>query len=321
MRISITAILLFLGLIQSTSADAQAARSIRLIVPFAAGGTSDVMARLIATPLGSTLGQPVIVENRPGATGAIATDQVSRAEPDGLTLLFTNVGPSAIAPATSKSSTYDPNRDVTAISLVARSPLLLVTNPGLNVKDLQGLVNLAKSAPGRIEYSSAGVGSFGHLSTELFAQAAGIRLLHVPYQGQAPAVNSVVSGEVKMSLTSPSSAMFELVRAGRLRMMGMSYLEASTLAPEVVPIANTLPNFEAQFWFGIVGPPKMSGAIVERLNDGIRKVLSDRALAQRIEGLGADVATSSPQEFQQLLSTEAVRWRKVVRATNLQTAD
>lgn len=299
----------------------QSGRAIRLIVPYPPGGTADVLARTVATPLAPLLGQPVVIENRPGAAGAIGATLVSRAEPDGHTLLFTNVGPSAIAPAMSKSAAYDPVRDFTAISLVARSPLVLVTHPAAEIKDLQGLIGLAKANPGRVEYSSAGVGSFGHLATELFAQAAGIRLLHVPYQGQAPAVVAVVSGDVKMSLTSPSKAMFEMIRADKLRLIGVSSRKPSPLAPGATPIADVLPNFEAQFWFGIVAPAKTSDAMVEKLHDGIEKVLSDPTLAQRFEALGSEVATGPAQQFQKLLSTEAERWRKVVRAANIQTTD
>jgi tripartite-type tricarboxylate transporter receptor subunit TctC len=299
----------------------QSGRPIRLIVPYPPGGTADVLARTVATPLASILNESVIVENRPGAAGAIGATYVSRAEPDGNTLLFTNVGPSAIAPAMSKSPTYDPVRDFSAVSLVARSPLLLVVNAALEAKDLQGLISLAKANPGRIEYSSAGVGSFGHISTELFAQAAGISLLHVPYQGQAPSVNAVVSGDVKLSLTSPSKAMFEMIRAGRVRLIGVSSREPSPLAPGATPIASVVPNFEAQFWFGVVAPAKTSEAAVQRLNGGIGKVLADPALAQRFEALGSEVATGSAQEFQQLMSAEAQRWRGVVRAANIQTTD
>jgi tripartite-type tricarboxylate transporter receptor subunit TctC len=322
MRAAIAVLILALSTFPAVPVVAQqSGRPIRLIVPYPPGGTADVLARTVAAPLAPILGQPVLVENRPGAAGAIGATYVSRAEPDGHTLLFTNVGPSAIAPAMSKSAAYDPVRDFTAVSLVARSPLLLVTYSGFEPKDLQSLIALAKANPGRIEYSSAGIGSFTHLSTELFAQAAGINLLHVPYQGQAPSVNAVVSGDAKLLLTSPSKAMFEMVRAGKLRLIGVSSREPTLLAPGASPIANVLPNFEAQFWFGIVAPAKTSEAAVERLHDGVAKVLADPALAQRFEALGSEVATGSAQAFQQLMSAEAARWRGVVRAANIQTTD
>lgn len=320
-RIALSIAVLVLSSIASSSVAQQSTRALRVIVPYPPGGTADVLARTVATPLAPILGHPVVVENRPGAAGAVGATQVSRADPDGLTLLFTNVGPSAIAPAMSKAAAYDPVRDFAAVSIVARSPLLLVINARLEARDLQGLIALAKANPGKIEYSSAGIGSFGHLTTELFAQAAGISLLHVPYQGQAPSVNAVVSGEVKLSLTSPSKAMFEMIRAGRVNLIGVSSREASQMAPGATPIAHVLPNFEAQFWFGFVAPARTSSATVDKLREGIDKVLADPALAQRFEALGSEVATSSLQQFQQLLASEAERWKGVVRASKIQAAD
>jgi tripartite-type tricarboxylate transporter receptor subunit TctC len=314
---------LLTGLMSVTPAGAEDnTKPIRLIVPFAVGGSTDMIARAVANSLSTVLGQPVVVDNRIGATGAVAASMVSRSEPDGTTLLLTNVSTSAIAPALSKQTSFqDPSKEVTAIGLVARSPMLLVSDPSLDVKDLSALVERAKAEPGKIEYASAGVGSFGHLGTEVFAESAGIRLLHVPYQGQAPSINALLSGEVKISLTSPSASVFELARSGKLKVLGMSYLQPSALAPGVPPIANTVPGFELVLWTGIVGPAKMNDAAVQRLGDALRKVLSDRALAQRFETSGSEVAISTPQEFQQLIADESIRWRKAVKAANLQSAE
>jgi tripartite-type tricarboxylate transporter receptor subunit TctC len=295
----------------------QAGRTVRLVVPYPPGGTADALARAVAAPLGTLLGQSVLVENRPGAAGAIGAASVSRAEPDGATLLFTNVGPSAIAPAMSKSAPYDPVKDFAAVALVARSPLVLVTNPSLEAKDLRGLIDVAKANPARIEYSSAGLGSFGHLSTELFAQAAGIRLLHVPYQGQAPSVTAVVSGEVKISLTAPSGAMFDMIRANRVRLLGVSSREPSRLAPGATPIAEVIPNFVAEFWFGIVAPAKTPDLVLQSLHAGIQKVLSEPALIKQFETLGSEVASGSSAEFQRLIESEAQRWREVVQRAGI----
>lgn len=295
-----------------------AGKTIRLVVPYPPGGTADVLARTVAVPLATILGQPVVVENRPGAAGAIGATMVSRAEPDGSTLLFTNVGPSAIVPAMSRSAAYDGARDFVAVSQVARSPLLLVVNPAVDAKDLRSLIDFAKANPGKIEYSSAGLGSFGHLSTEMFAQAAGVRLLHVPYQGQAPAVTAVVSGEVKLSLTSPSGAMFDMIRADRVRLLGVSSREASRLAPGARPIAEVLPNFAPEFWFGIVAPARTSDATVRELHASIQKVLSDLAIARQFETLGSEVAVGSSADFQKLIAAEAQRWREVVQRAGIE---
>lgn len=292
-------------------------KPIRLIVPFAVGGSTDLMARAVAASLSTVLGQPVVVDNRVGATGAVAGSMVSRAEPDGTTLLFTNVSATAIAPALSKNAPDDPLKDITPIGLVARSPMVLVAIPSTGVKDVQGLIGLAKSSPGKIEYATAGIGSFGHLGTEMFSESAGVRLLHVPYQGQAPSINALLTGEVKMSITSPSTSLLELARTGRLRLLGMTYLEPSPLVPDVAPIAKTVPGFEMVLWTGIVGPPKMSEASVQRLSEALRKVLSDKALAQKFEISGSEVAITTPQQFQQLIVADYARYRKAVRAANL----
>jgi tripartite-type tricarboxylate transporter receptor subunit TctC len=295
----------------------QTSQPITLVVPYPAGGTADVLARMVATGIGPVLGQTIIVDNKPGAAGTVAAGFVSRAKPDGLTLLFTNAGPSAIAPAMSKKPTYDPVKDFTAVSLVARSPLLLVVNSSLEVKDLRSLIEYAKAHPGKVEYSSPGIGSFTHLATEQFAQAAGIRLLHVPYQGQAPAVTAVAAGEVKMSLTSPSGFMFDMVRTGKLRLLGVSSREPSRLAPGAVPIGHVLQNFETEFWFGVLAPTKTSPATVTTLHNAIQKVLSDPAIARQMEVLGSEVASGPSDQFQQFLGTEANRWREVVRAAKI----
>ena len=292
-------------------------RPIKLIVPFAVGGSTDIMARAVANSLANVLGQPVLVENRSGATGGVASSVVSRADPDGTTLLFTNVSATSIAPALTKNAPEDPLKDITPIGLVARSPMVLVANPSTNVKDVQGLIGLARSSPGKLEYASAGVGSFGHLGTEMFSEAAGVKLLHVPYQGQAPSINALLTGEVKVSITSPSSALLELAKSGRLLLLGQTYLELSALVPDTPPIAKTVTGFEMVLWTGIVGPPKMSDATVQRLSDALQKVLSDKGLAQKFENSGSDVAFNTPQQFQQLIVLETARYRKAVKIANL----
>jgi tripartite-type tricarboxylate transporter receptor subunit TctC len=313
------AVLAVLALLASAFAGAPAFAQtpIHLVVPYTAGGTADVLARIVATPLAAALGQPIVVDNQPGAAGTIAASFVSRAKPDGQTLLMTNTGPSAIAPAINKKVSYDPVKDFVAISLVARSPLLLVVNPALDVKDLRSFIAYAKANPDSIDYSSPGIGSFTHLATERFAQAAAIRLVHVPYKGQAPAVTAVVAGEVKMSLTSPSTLMFEMVRAGKLRLLGVTTREPSKLAPGAIPIAQVLANFETQFWFGILAPAKTSPALVARLHNAIDKVLADPATAKQMEATGSEVAMGPADQFQQLLGTEVKVWADVVQTAKI----
>jgi tripartite-type tricarboxylate transporter receptor subunit TctC len=300
---------------------AQAQQTIRLIVPYPAGGTADIMARIVAKPLGPLLGANVIVDNVSGAAGTLGLGQVARAEGDGTTLVLTNTGPSAIAPAMNSKVPYDAVKDFTAISLVAKSPLLLMVHPGFDVKDTRGLIAYAKANPGKVEYSSPGIGSFTHVATERFAQAAGIQLLHIPYKGQAPAVTAVVAGEVKMSLTSPSAAMFDMARTGKLVLLGVSSREASPLAPGVPPISLGLPGYETEFWFGILASAKTTAATVKRLNEALQTVLSDPAIARQLEATGSEVVKGPADAFQLMLASEAARWREVVRGAKLENAE
>lgn len=296
---------------------AQTSGNIRLVVPYSPGGTADALARALQNRIGKALGKTVIVENVAGAAGAVGAAQVSRAEPDGLTLLFTNVGPSAIAPAVQKGVAYDPVNGFTPIALVARSPLLLVVHPSVRADSLADLIRLAKSTPRGLDYSSAGFGSFGHLTTELFAQAAGITLVHVSYRGQAPALQAVLAGEVQLSLTAPSGAMAEFIQEGKLKLLGVSSRVASPLTPGAQPIANLLPNFEALFWFGIVGPPKMNEALVDQLNKAVRSSLNDAELIELFKKFEVELVTGTAGEFAQLIASEAQFWRKVVESRNL----
>jgi tripartite-type tricarboxylate transporter receptor subunit TctC len=291
--------------------------TIRIIVPYPAGGIADALAREVATPLGPILGQTVVVENRPGAAGAMAATYVKNAEPDGTTLLFTNVGPSAISPAMSKTSPYDPVKDFTAVSLVSKSPLMLLVPGNSEVRDVKGLISLAKSKPGALAFSSAGVGSVGHLSGVLFSQAAGITVLHVPYQGQSPANVALLTGEVQMTLTAPSAQAFEFIKDGKFRLLGVSSLESTPLVPGGVPIAETVKGFEAQYWFGLVAPAKTSEATVKRIDAAVQKVLTEPATAKRFLVMGNEVGSGTPSQFQALLNAEATRWREVVKTANI----
>ncbi|CAN5733399.1 tripartite tricarboxylate transporter substrate binding protein [soil metagenome] len=301
----------------NVQAQTAASHTLRIIVPYPAGGIADALAREVAMPLGPILGQTVVVENRPGAAGSMAATYVKNAEADGTTLLFTNVGPSAIAPAMSKTAPYDPAKDFTAVSLVSKSPLMLLVPGKSEIRDVKGLIALAKSKPGAIEYSSAGVGSVGHLSGALFSQAAAVDMLHVPYQGQSPANVALMTGEVQMTFTAPSAQTFEFIKDGKFRLLGISYPQATALVPGGVPIADTVKGFDAQYWFGLVAPAKTNPAVIKRIDAAVQQVLADPNTAKRFLVMGNEVATGTPAQFQSLLESESVRWRDVVKAANI----
>ncbi|MDP1961722.1 MAG: tripartite tricarboxylate transporter substrate binding protein, partial [Reyranella sp.] len=197
-------------------------KPIRLVVPYAPGGTTDIMARTLQEPLSKVLGQPVIVDNKAGAAGAIGTKQVANAAPDGYTLVFGNNGPSAIVPLIQKDVGYDPIKDFAPVSLVSIAPLTLVVHPSVPASNVKELIAWAKTQPNGVEYATAGAGSFGHLATELFGKEAGIKLVHVPYKGQAPSTMAVLNGEVKMLLTTSSDTQDAAVKAGKLKLLAVS---------------------------------------------------------------------------------------------------
>jgi tripartite-type tricarboxylate transporter receptor subunit TctC len=311
-----------LSLVLSCAVHAQSNdKPIKVVVPYPAGGIADSLARVISVPLATALGTAVIVENKSGAAGAIGATFVKNAAPDGTTLLFTNVGPSAIAPAMSTVQPYDPSRDFVAVSLVSKSPLILAVPASSSIKDTQSLIAAAKAKPASIEYSSAGIGSFGHLSTELFAQSAGIQLLHVPYQGGNPATMAVLSGEVKMTLTAPSAQMFEMAKSGKVRLLGVTTRGPSQLVQGIPSIADVIPGFESQYWFGFVAPARTNDAVVQRLHDAIDKILADPAVGRQILAMGNEVGSGTSAEFQKLIDSEWLRWRAVVKSAKIDTTN
>jgi tripartite-type tricarboxylate transporter receptor subunit TctC len=293
------------------------ARQIHLMIPYPPGG-GDVMARLLQESLSASLGQQVVIENKPGAAGAIASREIAHASPNGYTLLFTNVGPMTVAPAMQPDSGYDPVKSFAPVSLVSRQPLVLVVHPSVAANSLAELIQLAKDKPGTINYSSAGLGSFGHLSTELFALAAGIKMVHVPYKGVAPAITAVLSGEVSMALTVPTGTMNEYIKQGKLRLLGVSTLKPSPLAPGATPITSVVPGFgAAEYWFGIVAPAKTSPEVIAKLNSAIVAALKQPGISEKFSDLGAVPDPSTPDAFAALIAAEAVRWRETIEKNNI----
>ena len=294
-------------------------KPIRLVVPYPAGGTTDTMARILQEQMAKTLGQPVIVENKSGASGAIATKDVARSAPDGYSLIFGNNGPSAITPLMQKDAGYDPVKDFAPVSMVAVAPMSLVVHSGFSVQDVKGLIEFARKNPNKVEYSTAGVGSFGHLATELFAKNAGIKLFHVPYKGSAPSTLAVTTGEVKMLLTTSSAPMTAGIQAGKLKLLGVTSLQPSPLAPGAPTISEALPNFEINVWFGILAPAGTPSEVVAKLNDAIAKALAQTTVQQRFVNFGVSAKASTPKELGDMVATEVETWRQVIRESNIQS--
>jgi tripartite-type tricarboxylate transporter receptor subunit TctC len=305
-------------LLGTTGASAQFPnRPIHLVVPYPPGGLVDTMARTVQEPLSAALGQPVIVDNKPGAAGAIATRFVAQSPPDGYTLIFGNNGPSALLPLIQKDAGYDPIADFTPITMVATAPMIIVIHENTPAKNLKEFIAYARQNPGTVAYSTAGVGSLGHLTSELFAQMAGIKLVHIPYKGSAPAVMAVLEGEVKMYLSSPSDTLSAGIKAGKVRLVGVSSATSSDLAPGAAPIADALPGFDVSIWYGVLAAKNTPAPIVERLNKAFREVLARPEMQARFHGYGAAARGSSPEELAKLIAEEVPKWRSTVESAQI----
>lgn len=308
-----------LGALPATAQAPYPDKPIKLIVPYPPGGTTDIMARTLQEPLSKALGQPVIVDNKAGAAGAIGTKQVATAAPDGYTLVFGNNGPSAIVPLLQKDVGYDPVKDFAPVSLVSIAPLVLVLHPSVPAGDVKEFVAWARTQPGGVEYATAGAGSLGHLATELFAKDAGLKLVHVPYKGQAPSTMAVLNGEVKMLLTTSSDSMGSAVRDGKLRLLGVSTAKPSPLMPGAPTIGQSLQGFEVNVWFGILAPAGTPAPVIAKLNAAIRTVLADPEIQRKFMGYGSIATASTPQEFAAMIGAEVPKWKGVVETAKITT--
>ena len=312
----------FLGIVLAASmpvhgAEAYPAKPIRLVVGFAPGGANDLVARAVATRLGPRLGQQVVVENRSGAGGNIATELVAHAAPDGYTMLLASVASFAMSPALLGKVPFDPINDFAPITRAALVTSLLSVHPSMPAKSLKEYVALARSQPGKVNYATPGVGSIAHLSAELFWNTAKVRLNHVPYKGGNPAAVDVVAGHVE-SIFSLISTQTPHVRSGRLHALAVSSGKRSAALPKVPTIAESgYRGFEASGWLGLVFPAKTPPAIVERIQRETVAVLNTREVQAQLEDLGLDAEPSSPVEFLALIKADHARWGKLIREAGL----
>jgi tripartite-type tricarboxylate transporter receptor subunit TctC len=288
------------------------ARPITMVVTFAAGGSSDVLARAVADAMSQDLGQQVAVDNRPGAGGNIGAEAVAHAAPDGYTILFGTNGTLGIGPALYKNLRYDPFHDLAPVGLLHKLPLLLIVNPQVPTQNLSELIAYARTNPGKLSFASAGVGSVSHLAGELFKEEAKIDILHVPYKGGGAAVTDLISGRVSMMLETIPNAL-PLAKNGQMRAIGVTTKERSSIAPDIPTLAEAgLPGFDVSAWTGLFVPAGTPAAIIDRLNADTRKILSDQKYVALIQGMGTDVTASSPQEFGEFVRDDVARWTKVI---------
>lgn len=291
-------------------------KPVRMVVPFAPGGGTDVIARHLAAGMSESMNRQVFVENRGGANGIIGTEVVARAPADGYTLLFVS-SPHSINPSLYQKLPYDTLRDFAPVSMVATSPYLLVVHPSLPVRNVKELIALAKTRPDQITYGSGGSGSSAHLAAELFNQMAGVRLREIPYKGAGPALMAVLSGESAMVFGNALTVKPH-IQSGRLRVLGIASARRSASAPEIPTIAEAgVPDFRADAVLGLLAPARTPRAIIETLNAEVHKTMRLPGAVDAMRGMGVDIALSTPEEFGRLIESEMQRWGRVIRALNL----
>jgi tripartite-type tricarboxylate transporter receptor subunit TctC len=292
------------------------ARQITLIVPFAVGGSNDIIARAIGKKLSEAWGQPIVIDNRGGAGGVIGSADVAKAAPDGYTLLLVS-STFTINPAIKQNMPFDTVKDFTPVAFVARSPLLVTASNDLPAKSASELLALAKSKPGQITYASSGPGSINQISAELIALSAGVKFTHVPYRGGAPALNDLVGGHVDIYVSSLPQVL-QLARTGKARALAVTSTRRTELLPDVPTLAEAgLPGFDLSSWWGIVGPAGMPADIVNALNTAIGKQLDSPELKTILSAEGAEAATMTPQQFGDLMRSETERWIKVAHEAKI----
>lgn len=300
-----------------TTARAQAypSKTVRFIVPFAAGSTTDILARMVAQKLTEAWGQQILVDNRPGHGGNIGSDVVAKAAPDGYTILVSAASTLAINASLYRNMPYDTATAFAPITLIAKVTNVLVVHPSLPVKSVKDLIALAKSRPGQLNFASGGSGGTQHLSGELFKTMARIDMVHIPYKGSSAAMPDVLGGQVPVIFDGvPQSLPY--IKAGRLRPLGVTTAKRSPALPDVPTIAEAgLPGYEATAWFGIVAPAGTPKEIIGKLNTQIVGILSAPEMRARLTAQGADAAGNTPEEFAAFIKSEMVKWAKVIQAT------
>jgi len=305
-------------LVAACAAHAQTAypvKPVRLVVPYTPGASNDTLSRASAESMSPLLGQPIVIDNRPGAGGMIGAEHAARSTPDGYTILNVQASFATNAAIRAKMP-YDVYKDFAYIGMMAKSPMIVVVHPSMPIRSVKELVGLAKKRPGDLNYGSSGTGGSNHLATELFAKTAGIRITHVPYKSIGPALVDLVGGHVQMVITSLPSALVQ-VKAGRLKPLGVAGEKRSTFAPEIPTVKEGGVPYVSELWWGLAAPGKTPPEIVDRLSETLRKAMQTPQLKQRYATEGAEAVPMTPPEFTKYVHAEVARWRQVVKDAGL----
>jgi tripartite-type tricarboxylate transporter receptor subunit TctC len=316
MLMRIAALVLSAALSSLAHAQAWPTRPVKMVVPFPAGGPTDVLTRALGEKLSTALGQPVIVDNKPGAGGTIGSDFAAKSAPDGYTLVMATGSTHSVGPYLSKVP-YDPQKDFTPIVYVGKATNILLVSPMLGIDNVRGLIDYAKKNPGKLNFASSGIGSVAHLTGEMFASMAGIRITHVPYKGTQLSLPDLMSGQVGM--------LFDNVVTGKPNMEGkrvkgiaISSRERSALVPDLPTVSESgLPGFDSSNWFGVFGPAGTPRAVVDRVNAELNRIMADPAMRERFAQLGFETTGGTPAEFAAVVQNEARKWSQVIREANV----
>jgi tripartite-type tricarboxylate transporter receptor subunit TctC len=312
------AMLVLAGWYGGTLAQEWPAKPIRFIAPNLPGGPTDILARLIGQKLAETLGQPVVIENRAGAAGNIGTEAAAKAPPDGYTLVTGNNATFGANVSLYKRLGFDPVKDFTPVVLAATQPNILVVHPSLPVTNVKELIALAKARPGQLNYSGSGMGAAAHLAAELFKSMTATNIVHIPYKSAAPALTDLMAGETQLMFAT-SLSVIQHIKANRVRALGVTTAKRSRFLPELPTISEAgVPGFEASTWHGVLVPAGTPGAIVERLNTEINRMLQLAEVRERLAAMGAETVGGSAKEFADHIQREIPKWAKVVKAIGVQ---
>ena len=290
---------------------AQSSKPIRLIVPFPAGGATDLFARTLSQKMGERLGTSIVIDNKPGAGGSLGSDMAAKATADGQTLLFTTTSTHSIGPAIGAKLPYDTVRDFTPIAHVGNAPSIMLVPNSSPAKTVKEWIEYAKKNPGKLNYASSGNGTIVQLTAELFKAQAGVFVTHIPYKGTGLAIPDLVAGQLDVLFDSLPTGMPH-VRDGRLRALAVTTLKRTPLAPDLPPVADTLPGFESNTWFGLYGPKGLPAEVVNRVNAAANQALSDPEVRAKLTTLGIEPVTSTPAQFAKMVADDQAKWKRII---------
>jgi tripartite-type tricarboxylate transporter receptor subunit TctC len=304
------------------SGDAQAQafpnRTITLVIPFAPGGSTSIVGRVIADKMSQLLGESIVVDNRPGAGGTVGTKVVAKSEPDGYTLLLGYTGTLAIGPALYKSAGYDPRKDFAPIGMIGNAPNSLVVHPSFPAKTVAELIAYAKANPGKVNFGSAGVGTVSHIAGEYFARVAGIKLVHIPYKGTAPALTDLLGGHIPMAF-APIPASHANVSAGLLRALAVTSTSRSSLLPDVPTISESgLPGFDVSLYYGLVAPAGTPRPVIDKLNRELRAALASDEVKKQLSQDGTEITPGTPEDYADFIDKDEKKWSQLLRASGVE---